>query len=181
MMINIKYVKKLQWDDHHFICKFENLLVFEYNHPWNKLVKEHEDPIELPKAISYLIQPFKEFKNYIGDCIQATNRFETWYESARRSSTYFKRSTTIREMQPVRRVPLCENVRTLLTSPETTSRERTSKEAHDALQVVAQLRASKRLYEVKLMNLFPTATMVMALEQRFSPDPTPTTTAIKSI
>eukprot|EP00727_Mastigamoeba_balamuthi_P008817 m51a1_g4558 hypothetical protein (330) ;mRNA; r:99340-105719 len=97
------------------------------------------------------------------------------------SIVQFKRSTTVREMQPVRRVPLCENVRTLLTSPETTSRERTSKEAHDALQVVAQLRASKRLYEVKLMNLFPTATMVMALEQRFSPDPTPTTTAIKSI
>eukprot|EP00727_Mastigamoeba_balamuthi_P011429 m51a1_g6909 putative serine threonine kinase (1378) ;mRNA; r:108481-116551 len=42
MMINIKYVKKLQWGDHHFICKFENLLIFEYNHAWNKLVKEQE-------------------------------------------------------------------------------------------------------------------------------------------
>eukprot|EP00727_Mastigamoeba_balamuthi_P006112 m51a1_g212 hypothetical protein (930) ;mRNA; f:16231-20963 len=228
MMINITYVKKLQWDDHHFICKFENPPIFEYNHAWNKLVKEEEDPIELsvptlaltfqegqlppvnigplisdnpvylqrtqelllsraavfrpldakpvdyPKkfhielkpgaivrgrevphlskedidfisgetrnwdrvgvflpitsfeeapiappppampvvvirneerrwcgnyiplnectvkkkmgslkeAISYLIQPFKEFKNYIDDCIQATNGFETWYESA---------------------------------------------------------------------------------------------------
>eukprot|EP00727_Mastigamoeba_balamuthi_P002299 m51a1_g12066 hypothetical protein (364) ;mRNA; r:2170-3610 len=231
MMINVKYVKKLQWDDHvhalpkqvimygdnghmeiirhvviidvqlipdapsqqaimfvthnmpngeyfllglcdvqHFICKFENPLIFT----WNKLVKEQEDPIELPvptlaltfqkgqlppvnigplisdnpmylqwtqelllrraavfrpldaksvdypkkfhiklkpgaivcgrevlhlskedidfisgetrnwdrEAISYLIQPFKEFKNYIDDCIQATNGFETWYKSA---------------------------------------------------------------------------------------------------
>eukprot|EP00727_Mastigamoeba_balamuthi_P003917 m51a1_g13522 hypothetical protein (447) ;mRNA; r:620-4358 len=109
MMINITYVKKLQWDDHmralpkqvvmygdngrmeiirhvviidvqlipdapsqqaimfvthntpngeyfllglcdvqHFICKFENPPIFEYNHAWNKLVKEQEDPIELP-------------------------------------------------------------------------------------------------------------------------------------
>eukprot|EP00727_Mastigamoeba_balamuthi_P005000 m51a1_g14499 hypothetical protein (378) ;mRNA; f:775950-777643 len=48
MMINIKYIKKLQWDDHHFICKFKNLPIFEYNHTWNKLVKEQEDPIELP-------------------------------------------------------------------------------------------------------------------------------------
>eukprot|EP00727_Mastigamoeba_balamuthi_P014111 m51a1_g9322 hypothetical protein (1998) ;mRNA; f:142560-155187 len=48
MMINVKYVKKLQWDDHHFICKFENPPIFEYNHAWNKLVKEQEDPIELP-------------------------------------------------------------------------------------------------------------------------------------
>eukprot|EP00727_Mastigamoeba_balamuthi_P014658 m51a1_g9818 hypothetical protein (490) ;mRNA; f:1885435-1889030 len=173
MMINIKYVKKLQWDDHHFICKFENPPIFEYNHTWNKLIKEQEDPIKLPvptlaltfqegqlppvnisplisdnpvylqwtqelllsraavfrpldakpvdypknfhiklkpgvivhghevphlskdidfisgetrnwdrEAISYLIQPFNEFKNYIDDCIQATNGFETWYESA---------------------------------------------------------------------------------------------------
>eukprot|EP00727_Mastigamoeba_balamuthi_P002413 m51a1_g12169 hypothetical protein (643) ;mRNA; r:349-4513 len=198
MMINVKYVKKLQWDNHqaimfvthntpngeyfllglcdvqHFICKFENPPIFEYNHAWNKLVKEQEDPIELPvptlaptfqegqlppvnigplisdnpvylqrtqelllrraavfrpldakpvdypkkfhielkpgaivrgrevlhlskedidfisgetrnwdrEAISYLIQPFKEFKNYIDDCIQATNGFETWYKSA---------------------------------------------------------------------------------------------------
>eukprot|EP00727_Mastigamoeba_balamuthi_P001677 m51a1_g11506 hypothetical protein (471) ;mRNA; r:7540-10939 len=83
MMINVKYVKKHQWDDYmcsteagrhqaimfithnmpnseyfllglcdvqHFICKFENPLIFKYNHAWNKLVKEQEDSIELPAS-----------------------------------------------------------------------------------------------------------------------------------